>query len=72
MVSTTPSGGVQNIPFIVQNADAAFVSAIFWIETVADPSGGTFLQLQYTQTVLLNFLTLSWPHVSVGTLVKTF
>jgi hypothetical protein len=29
-----------------------------------------FLQLQYTQTVLLNFLGLSWPHVSVATLRK--
>jgi hypothetical protein len=29
----------------------------------------TFTQLQYTQTVLLNFSGLSWPHVSVNTLV---
>jgi hypothetical protein len=29
-----------------------------------------FLQLQYTQTVLLNFNGLSWPHVSVATLRK--
>jgi hypothetical protein len=27
---------------------------------------------QYTQTVLLNFLGLSWPHVSVATRTKTF
>jgi len=27
-------------------------------------------QLQYTQTVLLNFNGLSWPHVSVATLIK--
>jgi hypothetical protein len=26
-------------------------------------------QIQYSQTVLLNFNTLSWPHVSVATLV---
>ena len=71
-VSTTPSGGVGNIPFIVANANAADVSAVFWIETLEGPSGGTFMQLQYTQTVLLNFRGLSWPHVSVGTLVKTF
>lgn len=77
MISTTPTGatagtgGVENIPFITTNADAAFVSAIFWVETVEHP-GGTFLQLQYTQTVLLNFLGLSWPHVSVATLTKTF
>jgi hypothetical protein len=28
-----------------------------------------FRQIQYTQTVLLNFNTLTWPHVSVNTLV---
>ncbi|KAK5170880.1 uncharacterized protein LTR77_004024 [Saxophila tyrrhenica] len=28
-------------------------------------------QIQYSQTVLLNFATLSWPHVSVGTLVPS-
>ncbi|HEV3333894.1 MAG TPA: heme-binding protein [Bryobacteraceae bacterium] len=29
----------------------------------------TFTQIQYTQTVLLNFNNLTWPHVSVNTLV---
>jgi hypothetical protein len=29
----------------------------------------TSTQIQYTQTVNLNFKTLSWPHVSVATLV---
>jgi hypothetical protein len=29
----------------------------------------TFTQIQYTQTVFLNFATLTWPHVSVNTLV---
>ena len=29
----------------------------------------TYTQIQYTQTVLLNFAGLSWPHVSVATLV---
>ena len=28
-----------------------------------------FTQIQYTQTVLLNFAGLTWPHVSVNTLV---
>jgi hypothetical protein len=26
-------------------------------------------QIQYSQHVLLNFATLSWPHISVATLV---
>jgi hypothetical protein len=72
IISTHPHGGVQNIPFVVSNANPASVSAVFWIETVKPTSGPTFMQLQYTQTVLLNFLGLSWPHVSVATLKKTF
>jgi hypothetical protein len=64
-------GGVENIPFLIKNAEAAQVTATFWIETVKH-GNGSFLQLQYTQTVLLNFLGLSWPHVTVATLVKRF
>ena len=29
------------------------------------------IQIQYSQTVLLNFSAVTWPHVSVGTLVPT-
>lgn len=29
----------------------------------------TFTQLQYSQTVFLNFNTLTWPHVSVATMI---
>jgi hypothetical protein len=66
-------GGTENIPFLKTNADVGHVSATFWIETVQFPpphSDRHFLQLQYTQTVFLNFLGLSWPHVTVGTLTK--
>jgi hypothetical protein len=69
-------GGTDNIAFLQggaggPNANAAKMSAIFWIEHVAaGPHGPAFLQLQYTQTVLLNFNGLSWPHVSVATLRK--
>jgi hypothetical protein len=80
-VTITNGGGrAENIPFLIQNADAARVTATFWIETVERPNGSTFLQLQHTQTVLLNFPVqlraqppgpnLSWPHVTVATLVK--
>ncbi|MGH2856732.1 MAG: heme-binding protein [Solirubrobacteraceae bacterium] len=72
IVSSTDGGGIANIPFVVQNADAASASAIFWIETVQGHGRKHHLQLQYTQTVLLNFKGLSWPHVSVATLTKTF
>jgi hypothetical protein len=63
-------GGIVNIPFVVTNANANSFSAIFWIETVVNPDGTQFLQLQYTQTVILDFLGLKWPHISVATLVK--
>lgn len=29
------------------------------------------IQIQYSQTVLLNFNAVTWPHVAVGTLVPT-
>ncbi|KAA2263835.1 hypothetical protein F0L68_09200 [Solihabitans fulvus] len=65
------AGGIQNIPFVVQNANATSMKAIFWIEQVQREDGdGVFLQLQYTQTVILDFLGIAWPHIAVGTLVK--
>jgi hypothetical protein len=48
------------------NASAASVVATFWLETVQGTPD--FQQLQYSQTVLLNFNGLSWPHVTVATL----
>jgi hypothetical protein len=80
-ISTTPlnpptsGGGTDNIAFLQgnsagPNAQAANVEAIFWIETVKEANGATKHLLQYTQTVLLNFNGLSWPHVSVATLEK--
>lgn len=74
-------GGIENIPFLQKNADAATLFATFWIEKIQGPTPDTgFLQLQYVQTVLLNFPVLpsppgpdlSWPHVSVATLQQTF
>jgi len=70
-VASVPVGNVANIPFVTVNANATRISAIFWIETVQRPDGSQFLQLQYTQTVILNFLDIDWPHVSVATLIKT-
>jgi len=109
-------GGTANIAFLLNdsnppnpNAQTAEMSAIFWIETVAEqitvpPMGagqstiiqgsaaagapiaqfrvssaaGTtaptqvtvaYTQIQYSQTVLLNFNGISWPHVSVANLI---
>jgi hypothetical protein len=52
--------------------------ATFWIEEISAPS--QLPQRQYAQTVFLNFpilgvtpvANLTWPHVSVATLQKTF
>lgn len=70
-------GGLANTAFLQgspaagPNAQAALVTAIFWIETLKVGSGQVDeFQLQYTQTVLLNFNGLSWPHITVATLRK--
>lgn len=71
----TTGGGISNIAFLQgvgpnPNAVAAQMDATFFIETLQDADGNIKHQLQYTQKVLLNFNTLSWPHVSVATLIK--
>ena len=68
--TTNATGNVVNIPFVVKNANATRMDAIFWIETVQQADGSQFMQLQYTQRVILNFLGIDWPHISVATLVK--
>jgi hypothetical protein len=72
-------GGITNIPFVNVNANANSFTAIFWIEKVQQPDGtSSFTQLQYTQTVILDFpvfgadgktvVDIKWPHISVATL----
>lgn len=92
-------GGIENIQFLIgespvvsgktqlrENAETAVVYATFWIEKVSHKtSGHTFMQLQYTQLVVLNFpifhllnqqppvyVNLGWPHITVATLRKSF
>jgi hypothetical protein len=70
-ISTQPTGGILNIPFVTANANASSLDAIFWIETILDShSGRQFLQLQYVQRVILDFGNIHWPHISVATLIK--
>jgi LysM repeat protein len=72
-------GGLANTAFLQgspnegPNAQSALVTATFWIETLEGPvAGGPEVhQLQYTQRVLLNFNGLSWPHVTVATLLRS-
>jgi hypothetical protein len=66
-------GGTSNMAFLVgtkdgPNADAAHVVATFWLQTLEGDTEPK--RLQYSQTVLLNFATLSWPHITVATLTK--
>jgi hypothetical protein len=78
--SALRGSGTRNIAFLEgtlpppdtngPNAQAANMTATFWIETVKRDDGTTFIQIQYSQTVLLNFDKLSWPHVSVATLTQ--
>ena len=67
-------GGTTGTAFLVggtagPNANPALVTSTFWLETVDGPT--QVQQLQYSQTVLLNFNGLSWPHVTVATLRPT-
>jgi hypothetical protein len=77
-VSTTPGdivgGGASNMAFLVgtkdgPNADVAHVDATFWLQTLSGDTEPT--RLQYSQTVLLNFNDISWPHITVATLTKS-
>ena len=77
-VSTTPGGmvggGASNMAFLIgtkdgPNADVAHVDATFWLQTLAGDTEPT--RLQYSQTVLLNFNDISWPHITVATLTKS-
>jgi hypothetical protein len=70
------------------NAFTPLFYATFWLEKLTHPTQPPFTQLQYAQMTILNFPALllgkpnasppvappnfSWPHVQVGTLVKTF
>jgi hypothetical protein len=72
ITSTERAGGLGNIPFIVSNANPLSLESVFSIETVRSPAGTEYLQLGYSQTALLNFRGLSFPHVTVGTLIKAF
>jgi len=76
--STDNEGVIGSIPFVTQNANAVHFEGNFWIETVEDAQGNTYLQLQYVQRTLLAFIKqfadpnelIQWPHVNVNTMVK--
>ena len=71
--TANPNGGILNIPFVTNNADAIQLTSNFYIETI---EGQSALQLQYTQTINLVFpptgsaTKVLWPHVTINTLTK--
>ncbi|MFC6671117.1 heme-binding protein [Marinobacterium aestuariivivens] len=75
------AGAINNIPFIVRHANATRMQAVFWLEKVRNTkTGQEFDQLQYTQIIDLVFHLkfgqddpgnlITWPHVTINTLVK--
>jgi hypothetical protein len=71
VTSTSTGGSIGNIPFIKANADAPLCDSVWAVENV-EGSDGQYLQLQYAQIVPLTFAGISYPHVTVGTLIKAF
>jgi hypothetical protein len=71
-------GGILNIPFLLENANANAFAATFWIETLIASTKDArdrdteeeFMQLQYSQTAILEFGGREWPHITVGTLFR--
>ncbi len=78
--TTTSTGGIANVPFIVKQANATSMKSTFWIQELKekDSNGDPKLRLQYLQVVLLDFFPrrdglpglVRWPHVSINTLEK--
>lgn len=76
-VDSQVQGGIQNIPFVIHQADATRVLSTFWIQKVQTPKGVRFV-LQYAQRVLLEFFPrvdgkpgrIQWPHISINTMIR--
>ncbi len=74
------TGGIVNIPFVTQQANATQMHSTFWIQELKekDVDGSPKLRLQYSQVVFLDFFArpdgepglIRWPHVSINTLDK--
>jgi hypothetical protein len=68
--SQNPGNGIINIPFLDVNAQVTAIESSFYVEHIEDNATSSSLQLQYAQRVILRFLGVDWPHVSVGTLTR--
>jgi hypothetical protein len=77
--TTFGSGGIHNIPFVINQANATEMKFQMWIFEMEakDSAGDPVLILQYAQLVFLDFFPrfgepglIRWPHVSINTLIK--
>jgi len=74
--TTLSTGGISNIPFVVKQANATSMRAVFWIEELTTPpvSGVPQIVLQYAQRVILEFFPapggglIKWPHITINTM----
>jgi len=72
------TGGIHNTPFVVKQANAATMKAMFWIQEILDSNNQPKMRLQYSQIVMLEFFPradgkpgrIEWPHISINTLEK--
>jgi hypothetical protein len=77
VLDTSNHGGISNLPFIVDQANATDMRFVIWIEELegSTPKAPKF-QLQYAQKVMLDFFPqfgdpsqkIHWPHISINTL----
>lgn len=73
-------GGISNIPFVEQQADAASMTSTFWIMELdeLDADGKPRLILAYSQFIFLDFFErrdgrpgrIRWPHISINMMEK--
>ena len=79
--TTFGTGGIHNIPFVINHANASEMKFQMWIVEMEDKdpkTGKPVLILQYAQLVFLDFFPrfggepglIRWPHVSINTLMK--
>ncbi len=71
-------GGITNIPFVVDQANATEVQFVMWIEELANPDAAGLPQfvMQYAQRVMLDFFPatqppgglIKWPHITINTM----
>ena len=74
------TGGISNIPFVVQQAETQRMVSTFWIHELCedDAKGKPKYLMQYLQDVALDFFPrtdgqpglIRWPHISINTLEK--